>query len=122
MSTILVIDDDDATRKSLKLALERENFQVIVAENGKEGFELARKNNPDLVICDLVMPGLDGFQTLELFKTDPSTATLRWVFLTGDPGYHPSTSETKLGMEDFIPKPFSFSKLLKVITAKLGDQ
>ena len=116
--TILVIDDERSSLQFTQVVLEREGFIVICANDGNHGFELAKQIHPDLVICDIVMPGLNGFQTLELFKTDPTLAKVRWVFLTGKPDIEGLASQMNLRMEDFILKPFSLSKLLAVISAK----
>ena len=116
--TVLVIDDERSSLQFTQLILEREGFLVISANDGRQGFELAKQLHPDMVICDIVMPGLDGFQTLELFKTDQVLAKIRWVFISGNPDIEGLASQMNLGMEDFILKPFSLSKLLAVISAK----
>jgi CheY-like chemotaxis protein len=118
MKTILIIDDEKSIQKYTQVVLEREGFRVIAANDGRTGFELAKQNVPDLVICDIVMPEINGYQTLQLFKTDPKLASVRWVFLTGSADVTGLASQMNLGMEDFIPKPFSLSKLLAVISTK----
>ena len=116
--TILVIDDERSSLQFTQLVLEREGFLVIGANDGRQGFELAKQLHPEMVICDVVMPGLNGFQTRELFKTDPVLATIRWVFITGNPDIEGLAGQMNLSMQDFIPKPFSHSKLLAAISAK----
>jgi CheY-like chemotaxis protein len=118
MKTILIIDDEKSIQKYTQTVLEREGFRVIAADDGRTGFELAKLNIPDLVICDIVMPEVNGYQTLRLFKNEPTLANVRWVFLTGSPDVSGLANQMNLGMEDFIPKPFSLSKLLAVISAK----
>ena len=116
--TVLIIDDERSSLQFTQLVLEREGFLVISANDGKQGFELAKQLRPDMVLCDIVMPGLDGFQTFALFKTDTDLAKIRWVFISGNPDVERLASQAKLGKEDFIVKPFSLSKLLAALAAK----
>ncbi|MGH2567753.1 MAG: response regulator [Bacteroidota bacterium] len=116
--TVLVIDDERSSLQFTQLVLEREGFLVISANDGRQGFELAKQLHPDMVVCDIVMPGLDGFQTLELFKTDSLLAKIRWVFISGNPDIEAIARRMNLRMEDFILKPFSVPKLLAAISAK----
>jgi len=82
MSTILVIEDQAQMRKNLVTILQMENYRVVSAENGRRGVELARSERPDLVLCDLMMPELDGFGVVQALRADSATATLPLVFLT----------------------------------------
>jgi DNA-binding response OmpR family regulator len=119
MSTILIIEDDKVQRLALQKALEMAGFSVLAAADGDAGIRLAKDSSPDLIICDIEMPGLNGFQTLEALKADEKTEGLPFIFLTGSSAAMAGKLGRELGAEEFIEKPFSFSKLLAIVTTKL---
>jgi DNA-binding response OmpR family regulator len=119
MSTILIIEDDKAQRDALQRALETAGFSVLAAEDGTAGIRLAKELSPDLIVCDIEMPGLNGFQTLEGLRADEQTSEIPFVFLTGSVNAMEGRLGRELGAEEFIEKPFSFSKLLAIVTTKL---
>ena len=82
MNKILIIEDQPQMRRKLAMILEREHFQVATAPNGLIGLDLARTDPPDLVICDIMMPELDGYEVLEALRADKATATTPFIFLT----------------------------------------
>lgn len=119
MSTILIIEDDEQQRVTLKKVLEIAGYAVLAAADGTSGIEMARSSAPDLILCDIDMPGLSGFQTLKALKDDERTKGLPFVFLTGSSDAMAGRLGRKLGAEEFIEKPFSFSKLLAVVGTRL---
>ena len=119
MSTILIIEDDEQQRVTLKKVLEIAGYTVLAAADGTSGIEMARSSAPDLILCDIDMPGLNGFQTLKALKGDERTVGLPFVFLTGSSDAMAGRLGRKLGAEEFIEKPFSFSKLLAVVGTRL---
>jgi DNA-binding response OmpR family regulator len=119
MSTILIIEDDEQQRVTLKKVLEIAGYAVLAAADGTSGIEMARSSAPDLILCDIDMPGLNGFQTLKALKDDERTVGLPFVFLTGSSDAMAGRLGRKLGAEEFIEKPFSFSKLLAVVGTRL---
>jgi DNA-binding response OmpR family regulator len=119
MATILIIEDDTAQRLGLERSLGSAGYAVLAAADGASGIEMARKFSPDLILCDIDMPGLNGFQTLQALKADEQTRDLPFVFLTGSTDAMTGKLGRKLGAEEFIEKPFSFSKLLAVVTTRL---
>ena len=119
MSTILIIEDEEQQRTNLQGVLERAGYTVLAAPDGASGIEVARTSSPDLIICDIDMPGLNGFQTLKVLKEDDRTKGLPFVFLTGSSDAMAGRLGRKLGAEEFIEKPFSFSKLLAVVGMRL---
>ena len=119
MSTILIIEDDEQQRVILKKVLEIAGYTVLAAADGTSGIEMARSSAPDLILCDIDMPGLSGFQTLKALKDDERTKGLPFVFLTGSSDAMAGRLGRKLGAEEFIEKPFSFSKLLAVVGTRL---
>jgi DNA-binding response OmpR family regulator len=119
MATILIIEDDAKERFVLQNSLSNAGFAVLVAADGASGIELAKNAAPDLVLCDIDMPGLNGFETLHALKADERTKGLPFVFITGSSEAMAGKLGRKLGAEEFIEKPFSFSKLLAVVTTTL---
>jgi CheY-like chemotaxis protein len=82
MSKILIIEDQAPMRRNIALMLELEGFEVLVAENGRKGLELAKTAVPDLILCDVMMPEMDGHGVVQLLRADPRTATVPLIFLT----------------------------------------
>src|ERR1043166_1985027 len=82
MKTILIIEDEPQMRANLVTILKMEHFQVAAATNGRDGIELARKEAPDLILCDIMMPGPEGHQVLKTLREDPQTASIPLIFLT----------------------------------------
>ncbi len=119
MSKILVIEDEENQRKALVHILETAGYDVLDAGDGAAGVELARSSMPDLILCDIDMPGMNGFQTLAKLKADEQTAQLPFIFITGSADAMAGRLGRKLGAEEFIEKPFSFSKLLAIVGARL---
>jgi DNA-binding NarL/FixJ family response regulator len=120
MIKILVIEDQPQMRKNLATILEMENFQVTVAADGTSGIELARTAQPDIVICDVMMPGLDGYEVLEKLRADPATATLPFIFLTAKGDKTDLRAGMNLGADDYLTKPVSREDLLAAIEVRLA--
>jgi len=119
MSTILIVEDDERERGALKDVLETAGYSVLSASDGASGLDMARGSLPDLILCDIDMPGMNGFQTLQMLKADERTAAIPFVFLTGSSDAMAGRLGRKMGAEEYIEKPFSFSKLLAVIGSRL---
>jgi CRP-like cAMP-binding protein/CheY-like chemotaxis protein len=118
-STVLIIDDSAATRENISEILELANYDVLNAANGKEGLELARKHHPDLILCDIVMPKLDGHGVLHALQNNPDLASTPFVFITGEFKKNDFRSTMDEGADDFLQKPFSGDELLKVVDIHL---
>jgi two-component system sensor histidine kinase/response regulator len=119
MKTILLIDDDQAVLSTFSLALGRHGFRVITASAGEEGLCLARRHFPDLVLCDVNMPGTDGRTVLQILREDPDLAAKQFVLITGNtPDLTPRIG-MELGADDFLVKPFSVDALIRCIEARL---
>jgi len=119
MSTILIIDDNSVERESVLRALQKVGYTVLGASDGTTGIALAKERPPDLIICDIDMPGLSGFDTLKRLKEDPRTHSIPFVFLTGSADAMAGKLGRELGAEEYVEKPFSFSKLLAVVGSSL---
>ena len=83
MSKILIIDDEEWLREMVNLALRQKGFEVIEAQNGGKGIELARKELPDLILCDVNMEKVNGYATLSSLRNEPSTASIPFILMTG---------------------------------------
>lgn len=119
MKTILVIDDTREMRENITEILQLAPYEVMQAANGKEGIELARQTRPDLVLCDVMMPELDGFGVLHIMAKDPGLATVPFVFLTAKAELGDFRQGMNLGADDYITKPFDDLTLLNVVEVRL---
>jgi DNA-binding response OmpR family regulator len=118
---VLVIDDDNDICKTIKEALERlDNFKVITASNGKDGFQMAKRSLPDLVLLDIDMPDMDGFAVLRILKDDAKTFAIPVVMLTGKRDDVSKIAAARLYSEEYLMKPISMLELKKKIDAILA--
>ncbi len=106
MKTILLIEDNTEVRENTAEILELANFKVLQAENGKVGVELAGTNKPDLIICDIMMPLLDGYGVIHMLSKNAETSTIPFIFLTAKSLKEDIVKGLKLGADDYITKPF----------------
>jgi len=122
MSKIVVIEDQPQMRRNIAFMLEMEQFEVFAAEDGRQGLELVRQHKPDLVICDVMMPEVDGYAVLEQLRKEPETATLPFIFLTAK-GDKPDVRQgMNLGADDYLTKPVARVDLLAAIRTRLARQ
>jgi signal transduction histidine kinase len=116
---ILVIDDDVNIRETIQDFLESEGFQAIVADSGKKGVELAIEKQPDLILCDIQMPEMDGYSVLEALQDHALTATIPFIFLTAKIAQFDIRHGMTLGADDYLTKPCQPEELLKAINSRL---
>lgn len=116
-SCILVIDDEKDIVKLLQYNLEKEGYQVLSALSGEEGLEAARNKKPDLILLDLMLPGVDGLEVCRLLKTDPKTRLIPVMMLTAKGSEIDQVVGLELGASDYVPKPFS----VKVVLARVKN-
>lgn len=119
MKKILVIDDEEWLREMIHLALQQRGFEVIEAANGADGIELARKELPDLILCDINMAKLDGFQTLQALRYEAPTAAIPFILMTGLADNASMRHGMDLGADDYLPKPFTTDGLYAAVDARL---
>jgi CheY-like chemotaxis protein len=119
MKTILVIDDNNDIRENTAEILSLAGYQTFTAENGKRGVELAGREKPDLIVCDIMMPELDGYGVLHLLKNRPETENIPFIFLTAKTERGDFRKGMELGADDYITKPFDDIELLKAIEIRL---
>ncbi|MBR8826862.1 MAG: response regulator [Gomphosphaeria aponina SAG 52.96 = DSM 107014] len=119
MTKILVIEDEPQVRSNIKDLLELAEFEPIVAEDGREGVKLAKENLPDLILCDIMMPNLDGYGVLHELKMETTTAKIPLIFLTANAEREEMRRGMELGADDYVTKPFTPRQLLGAINARL---
>ena len=118
---ILVVDDESDVLLVVKTGLENEGFQVVTASNGADGLELAREENPDLIILDVMMPKMNGFQVLQELKKGETTAVIPVVMLTGLSDSQKIRQALMYGTDYYLVKPFEFDDLVMKIRTALRD-
>ena len=122
MKKVLVIDDTPEIRMIIEETLNMFGFDTVLAEDGESGIALARQHLPDLIICDVNMPKLDGFGTLTQLREHESTATIPFMFLSGAVERPNVRRGMELGADDYVTKPFTPSELLAAVNARLEKQ
>jgi CRP/FNR family transcriptional regulator, polysaccharide utilization system transcription regulator len=116
---ILLIEDNADVRENTAEILELAHYKVYTAPDGKEGVEMARTENPDLIICDIMMPGLDGYGVLHLLGKDPAMAAIPFIFLTAKAERSDMRKGMDLGADDYITKPFDKTELLNAVESRI---
>jgi CRP-like cAMP-binding protein/CheY-like chemotaxis protein len=116
--TILLIEDNLEMRENTGEILELNGYKVITAKNGKEGVEMAQKNKVDLIICDIMMPVLDGYGVLHLLSKNPETAGSPFIFLTAKAERNDFRKGMEMGADDYLTKPFDDIELINAIESR----
>jgi DNA-binding NarL/FixJ family response regulator len=119
MKKILVIEDEPEMRRNLLTILKLEKFQPVGAENGRSGLDAVRREKPDLILCDVMMPELDGHDVLEALRQNEETAAIPFIFLTARGEKEDLRSGMNLGADDYLTKPVARADLLEAINARL---
>src|SRR5688500_2594029 len=118
MKRILLIEDNREVRENTSEILSLANYEVLVAENGKIGVDLAQRQKPDLIICDIMMPELDGYGVLHILSKNEQTAAIPFIFLTAKTEKTDIRKGMNLGADDYLTKPFDDTDLLNAIEAR----
>lgn len=119
MSKILVIEDNPTILDNLQELLEAEGYEASVALGGEEGVRLAQYEHPDLILCDMKMPGKDGIEVLSELRSYRETTLIPFVFLTGHADKESWRHGMDLGADDYLVKPFTRAELLSAVEARL---
>src|SRR4051812_14349516 len=119
MAKILVVEDMESVVKLLRMLLEREGFEVTVAQDGLEALEAVRRDKPDLVLLDLILPGLDGLEVCRRIRHDPITAHLPIIILSGKEEETDKVIGLEIGADDYITKPFQANELIARVKGRL---
>ncbi len=122
MKTILVIEDEVQTLNIFLRCLEFEGFRACGAKGGSEGIELARSCQPDLIVCDILMPDLDGYGVLSTLRRSPATAGIPFIFLTAKVTMVELRQGMELGADDYLTKPCTVEQFLAAIATRLQRQ
>lgn len=119
MNHILVIEDDQQTRENLETILQMEGFAVTTAPDGRAGLDAVRRNSADLILCDVMMPKLDGHEVLRELRLDPTTTGIPFVFLTSRGERADQRAGMNLGADDYLCKPVDADDLLATVRTRL---
>jgi DNA-binding NarL/FixJ family response regulator len=119
MKKILVIEDESEMRRNITTLLRYYDYQPIPAENGRQGLVAARQENPDLILCDVMMPELDGYGVLQALQNDPLLARIPFIFLTAKGEKDDLRSGMNLGADDYLTKPVANADLVRAIETRL---
>lgn len=120
MKSILIIEDDTVLRENTAELLELENYKVFTAANGKLGIEQAIIHCPDIIVCDIMMPEVDGYGVLEAVSLDVSTQHIPFIFLSAKTEHKEIRKGMDLGADDYLTKPFEEEELLSAIRSRLA--
>ena len=120
MKKILVIEDEPEMRRNITALLRYKEYEPIAAENGRLGVEMARREKPDLILCDVMMPELDGFGVLRALQADVKLALIPFIFLTAKGEKDDLRSGMNLGADDYLTKPVANNDLVHAIEARLS--
>lgn len=120
MKKILIIEDDKVVRENTAEILELAHYKVATAENGKKGIQLLNEFTPDLIICDIMMPELDGYGVLHILSKEPATASIPFIFLTAKAEKSEIRKGMNLGADDYLTKPFEETELLNAIETRFN--
>lgn len=120
MSRLLIIEDDDILRNNTSELLEHYNYEVIAASNGKQGLALAKELIPDLIICDIMMPEIDGYEVLNQLSQNDSTKFIPFIFLSAKTEKKDVRKGMNMGADDYLTKPFLEDELVSAIRSRLA--
>ena len=120
MKKILVIDDAEEMRSTIAELLNLSGFAAVDASDGRTGIRLAQENSPDLILCDVKMANLDGYETLNAIRNDRSTSKIPFIFITGNK--QDSQDGSQIGADGFLAKPFTSVELMRTIRSTLGGE
>jgi len=120
MKKVLFIEDDTVVRENTAELLELANYKVITAANGKIGVAMAMKNKPDIIVCDIMMPELDGYGVLQILSKEKTTKHIPFIFLSAKTEHKEIRKGMDMGADDYLTKPFDESELISAIESRLA--
>ncbi len=119
MKRILIIEDDPSIQQSISDILEGEGYKIFTAMNGKSGLDLARELKPDLIICDVMMPVMDGYEVISTLLKEENTSLIPFIFLSARVEKDNIRHGMELGADDYLTKPFRIEELIKAVEIRL---
>jgi CheY-like chemotaxis protein len=120
---ILIIDDVEENADIVRMKLKHEGFETLVAADGETGIDLARREKPDLILCDIMLPKMDGWEVLKALRRDAATAAIPVIFMTAYASIQYSGERRRAqeeGAVDYLKKPFDLSEMSKLVRKHLG--
>ncbi|HEY1008164.1 MAG TPA: response regulator, partial [Sphingobacteriaceae bacterium] len=120
--SVLIIEDNQDIREGTAEILELADYTVYTAENGKKGVELAVAHSPDIILCDIMMPELDGYGVLYMLNKNEQTAHIPFIFLTAKAERTDMRKGMEMGADDYLTKPFDDMELLSAIESRLNKR
>ena len=118
---ILLVDDDNEIVESMRTVLESKGYRIMVARDGNSGLTVAERENPDLIVLDMMMPKKSGFLVLEKLKSRPG-GLIPTIMITGNEGSRHRAYAEMLGVKDYIRKPFAMEKLVRAVDDVLAGR
>lgn len=122
MSKILLIEDSESSQNVFARSLRNEGYQILTASNGIEGVKLTQKKQPDLIVCDVIVPQLDGYAVLSHLRKDPATAVVPFIFWSGKSSREEIRYGMELGADDYLTKPCSITDISRAIATRLSKR
>jgi DNA-binding response OmpR family regulator len=122
MKRVLIVEDDLMIRENLVEVLEMENFVTLSTMDGVAGLELAQEYLPDIIICDVMLPGLNGYSLLDAIRKNMQTAAIPFIFLSAKAAQSDLREGMSLGADDYLTKPYTTQDLLDAINARLIER
>lgn len=119
---VLIIEDDPSFLRAVSHIIEKEGYSVITASNGMTGLRMAKEDKPDLLILDVMLPGLDGFEICSRLRNEPQTAKLPIIMLSAKGQETDKTTGLKVGANEYLTKPVDRALLLEKVTALLAKE
>ena len=120
MTQVLVIEDEPLIRENILDLLVAEDFEVLGAADGAQGLQIARERIPDLILCDILLPQLDGYRVIQQLRGDPATAAIPFILITAEVERFDVQHGIPLKANDYLAKPFTRVELLDAIDARLN--
>jgi CheY-like chemotaxis protein len=120
MNTILIVEDDIILRDNLKNLLLNEGYKVLIAENGLKAYQEAIKNNPDLIVSDMHLPYMDGYELMTTLRNESKTKSTPFIFITADIEKPKMSEALSKGAKEYITKPFDLDELLEKINKSVS--
>ena len=120
MKKVLFIEDDTVVRENTAELLELADYEVITAANGKSGVAIAKQEHPDIIVCDIMMPEMDGYGVLQALANDPETQQIPFIFLSAKTEHKDIRRGMDLGADDYLTKPFEEEELISAIESRLA--
>lgn len=115
MNTVLIIEDNQDVRENTMEILELAGFAVITADNGVQGVQVATNKKPDLILCDIMMPEMNGYDVIRKLKSDPATSSIPFIYVTASGEKNELRLAMDLGANGYVRKPFDVKELMDAI-------